>query len=44
MRASRLGWQVVGIRDGYNGLLFPDRYPYGGLIELDIERSGTFLT
>lgn len=28
------GWEVVGIRDGYNGLLFPDRYPDGGVVRL----------
>lgn len=29
------GWECVGIRDGYNGLLNPAAYPDGGLIELD---------
>ena len=28
------GWEVVGIRDGYNGLLAPESYPEGGLIPL----------
>ena len=28
------GWQCVGIRDGYNGLMMPKEYPEGGLIEL----------
>jgi phosphofructokinase-like protein len=28
------GWEVYGIRDGYNGLLFPERYPSGGIIRL----------
>jgi ATP-dependent phosphofructokinase / diphosphate-dependent phosphofructokinase len=32
--AHRLGWQVVGIRDGFEGLLFPERYPDKGLIDL----------
>ena len=33
--ASReLGWEVFGIQDGYDGLLFPDRYPRGGLVRL----------
>ncbi|MEN9645809.1 MAG: hypothetical protein RL238_2478 [Actinomycetota bacterium] len=27
--ALRRGWEVVGIRDGFNGLLFPDHYPEG---------------
>ena len=36
--ASRMGWQVLGIREGYDGLLFPDQYPDGGLVELDREK------
>ncbi len=32
--ASELGWETVGIRDGYEGLLFPERYPDGGLVKL----------
>jgi len=32
------GWECVGIRDGYNGLLNPDQYPDGGLIPLTAER------
>lgn len=35
MAASEIGWEVVGIRDGFDGLLFPDRYPDGGLLRLD---------
>jgi phosphofructokinase-like protein len=31
------GWEVVGIRDGFNGLLFPDRYPGGGLLAMTRE-------
>jgi phosphofructokinase-like protein len=27
-------WEVVGIRDGFNGLLFPERYPEGGVVPL----------
>lgn len=27
--ALRRGWEVVGIRDGFNGILFPDHYPDG---------------
>jgi 6-phosphofructokinase 1 len=33
--AVNRGWDVVGIRDGFNGLMFPDRYPDGGLVSLD---------
>ena len=36
--ASRLGWQVLGIREGYDGLLLPERYPDGGVVELDPEK------
>jgi 6-phosphofructokinase 1 len=28
------GWQIFGIRDGYDGFLEPQNYPDGGLIEL----------
>jgi ATP-dependent phosphofructokinase / diphosphate-dependent phosphofructokinase len=40
IRASTLaalehGWEVVGIRDGYNGLLHPGNYPWGGLVHLN---------
>ncbi len=34
LAASRLGWEVFGIRDGYDGLFFPDRYPDGGWFKL----------
>ncbi|HNW42919.1 MAG TPA: ATP-dependent 6-phosphofructokinase [Elusimicrobiales bacterium] len=32
--ALNKGWEVVGIRDGYNGLLMPEEYPEGGLIPM----------
>ena len=31
LAASELGWEVVGIRDGFDGLLAPESYPDGGL-------------
>ncbi len=34
LAASEVGWELVGIRDGYDGLLFPDRYPDGGIVNL----------
>ena len=37
LAAGELGWEVVGIRDGFDGLLFPDRYPDGGLVKLTRE-------
>jgi len=33
----RQGWEMYGIRDGYNGLLLPERFPNGGLVPLDEE-------
>jgi ATP-dependent phosphofructokinase / diphosphate-dependent phosphofructokinase len=32
--ALRRGWEVIGIRDGFNGIMFPDQYKEG---------SGTFV-
>jgi ATP-dependent phosphofructokinase / diphosphate-dependent phosphofructokinase len=34
LAANDLGWEVVGIRDGFDGLLFPERYPESGLVKL----------
>ena len=30
LAARNEGWEVVGIRDGYNGLFLPEQYPDGG--------------
>ena len=38
LAAINRGWEVVGIRDGYNGLLMPEEYPDGGLVPLTRER------
>lgn len=50
LAAGNRGWEVVGIRDGFNGMLFGDDYPDGGLIELTrnrvrgiIHQGGTIL-
>jgi 6-phosphofructokinase 1 len=32
--AERLGWEVFGVREGYNGLLDPQDFPDGGLRRL----------
>ncbi|MBL9172191.1 MAG: 6-phosphofructokinase [Verrucomicrobiales bacterium] len=32
--AAGLGWEVIGLHDGFDGLLFPERYPEGGTIPL----------
>lgn len=34
MAAGRMGWEIIGIRDGFEGLLHLDRYPDGGLVTL----------
>ena len=34
---GKLGWEMIGIRDGFEGLLFPERYPTGGLLTLSPE-------
>ena len=36
--AAKVGWRVFGIREGYNGLLYPEQYSDGGVIELDLEK------
>ena len=38
LSALNRGWEVVGIRDGYNGLLMPEQYIEGGLMRLTRER------
>jgi len=32
------GWEVLGIRDGYNGIFKPEDYPDGGLVPLNRTR------
>jgi len=34
LAALNRGWDVVGIRDGFNGLMLPDEYPEGGVVPL----------
>jgi len=38
LAASKLGWEITGIRDGFEGLLNPDHYPDGGLVDLSPQR------
>jgi 6-phosphofructokinase 1 len=33
--ANELGWELLGIRDGFDGVLFPERYPKGGIVTLN---------
>ena len=37
LAALHRGWECVGIRDGYDGLLAPGEYPLGGLVRLTRE-------
>ena len=37
LAAGRLGWEVVGIRDGFRGLFRPELYPEGGLVTLSAQ-------
>lgn len=32
--AANRGWESYGIRDGFNGILFPERYAEGGVVRL----------
>lgn len=41
LAANAIGWEIVGIRDGYDGLLFPQRYPDGGMVILHPGMAGT---
>ncbi len=50
LAAINRGWEVYGIRDGYNGLFLPEEYTNGGLIPLTraavrgiTHRGGTIL-
>ncbi|MBK8793478.1 MAG: ATP-dependent 6-phosphofructokinase [Holophaga sp.] len=36
--ASNRGWECYGIREGFNGILFPERYPEGGVFRLTRDR------
>ena len=38
LAADTLGWELVGIHNGFDGLLHPDHYPDGGLMVLDRQR------
>jgi ATP-dependent phosphofructokinase / diphosphate-dependent phosphofructokinase len=37
LAARNRDWDVVGVRDGFNGLMFPDEYQEGGLVDLTRE-------
>ncbi len=42
LAANELGWEVTGIRDGYEGLLFHERYPHCGLMKLTPDKVAMF--
>ena len=35
LSSAERGWECIGIRDGFNGLLMPEQFPRGGLIPLN---------
>ncbi len=35
LSAKNRGWEVCGIRDGFNGIMMPENYPHGGVIPLE---------
>jgi len=35
LSAGKLGWELVGILDGFEGILYPEKYPNGGLIDIN---------
>lgn len=37
LASAKRGWETYGIRDGYNGLLLPERYPEGGVFKLTLD-------
>jgi 6-phosphofructokinase 1 len=36
--AANRGWECYGIREGFNGIMFPERYPEGGVFRLTREK------
>lgn len=38
LSAINRGWEPYGIRDGFNGIFFPERFPEGGLVRLTRDR------
>jgi len=35
LAAGKLGWELVGILDGFEGILHPEKYPDGGVIAIN---------
>jgi 6-phosphofructokinase len=35
LAAGKLGWELVGILDGFEGILHPEKYSDGGLVEIN---------
>jgi 6-phosphofructokinase 1 len=38
LAAVNRGWEVYGIREGFNGIFFPERFPDNGLMQLTRDR------
>ncbi len=35
LAANKYGWELMGIRDGFEGLLHPEKYPEGGIFSIN---------
>ena len=35
LAAGKYGWELMGIRDGFEGLLHPEKYPEGGIFSIN---------
>ena len=33
LAAGKFGWELVGILDGFEGVLHPEKYPEGGIFQ-----------
>ncbi|MFZ6723048.1 6-phosphofructokinase [Undibacterium sp. Ji49W] len=38
LAAEQRGWACFGIREGFNGILLPERYPHNGVVRLTIDQ------
>ncbi|MFZ6711569.1 6-phosphofructokinase [Undibacterium sp. TC9W] len=38
LAAAQRGWECYGIREGFNGILLPDRYPHNGVTRLTADQ------
>lgn len=38
LAAAQRGWECYGIREGFNGILLPERYPHNGVTRLTVDQ------